>query len=289
MRNKIRNILREANSPKRFRPESYHAFRDPITADDGTSIIGYEWEYEWIETVDKRGEDIQIRVSDWSKAQENPKTGRMIVHLFHVRMPDGSVIITSAEKASEMVGIPVRKIRNAVDKQMRIEDKERSAHETKKQMIAGTAQLTPVQAKKEWSKLSSDERIETYLQYMDRHPELLNSKLDDRKLFSTLRDDEPRHTFATVSDFRSNLLSYIREGMSRIERYGFAKDKGQANALFWSRFQNPSRTTYNFQGKDIPIIDESYFMYHPDGRIMRVHDRFDKAYIPFFEYLGFHI
>jgi hypothetical protein len=288
MRTRIRNILLEAyDEPKRFRPSSYHAFKNPLTGEDGSQIIGYEWEYEWIETVDKRGEDIQIRVSDWSNAHYNEQTGRMIVHLFHVKLSNGETVITSAEKASELVGFPIRKIRSEVDKQMRIEDKERIKQQTKQDIIAGTAQLTVKQAKKAWNDFSSDDKIQTCLAYIDRHPELLTQKIDFNKLFNMLKNDEPRHILAPVIDFREYMLSYLNNSKSFIRSYGYTKDKSGANALFWTRFQTPPRTTYILKGKEIPIIDESFFMYHPDGRVMRVHQKYDGVYIPFFEYVGF--
>lgn len=288
MRKRIHNILIEAdNSIKRFRPSSYHAFADPITGEDGSKIIGYEWEYEWIETVDKRGEEIQVRISNWERAEYNERTGRMIVHLFHVLLPDGKEVITSAEEASKMVGVDIRSIRNSVNKQMKAEEREHKKNQTKQDIINGTAQLTFPQAKKEWSKLTTEEKTELYLKYLDRHPEFVKKNINDKDLYIAMKSEESKHTFSSIIDFRQNFLSYINSAKEKVEIYGYAKDKGGANGLFWSRFQTPPRKTYSFKGKDIPLIDESYFMHHQDGRIMRVHEVFDKYQIPFFEYIGF--
>lgn len=58
---------------------------DPPIATPAGEILSYEWSSQLVETVDKRGEDRIIRVSDWDEAVTNEETGRPIVHRFTVK------------------------------------------------------------------------------------------------------------------------------------------------------------------------------------------------------------
>lgn len=73
-------------------------FEKPIETPLGR-VVSYEWQSELVEDVDKEGEAVLKRVSDWDKAVANAETGRAIVHHFTVVQPDGSQKTVSLESA----------------------------------------------------------------------------------------------------------------------------------------------------------------------------------------------
>lgn len=73
-------------------------FEKPIETPLGR-VVSYEWQSDVIEDVDKDGEAVLKRVSDWDKAISNAETGRAIVHHFTVIQPDGTEKIVSLESA----------------------------------------------------------------------------------------------------------------------------------------------------------------------------------------------
>jgi hypothetical protein len=88
----------------RFRPKTLVEFKRPITGPSGAKLAAYEWKYRLEDTVDKRGEDAAVRVSNWEESQTNDATGREVVHQFHVETPDGKSQVVSLETAIELLG-----------------------------------------------------------------------------------------------------------------------------------------------------------------------------------------
>lgn len=91
-------------SPGRFRPKTLVEFAKPYRGPSGASLVAYEWKHELKETVDKRGEDSAVRVSNWNESATNWQTGREIVHQFHVTSPNGETRVTSLETALKLMG-----------------------------------------------------------------------------------------------------------------------------------------------------------------------------------------
>lgn len=80
-------------------------FTTPIAGPSGASIHAYNWQYKMEDMgVDKRGEEVTKRVSDWDLAQVNPTTGREIVHHFRISDPSGQHKIVSLESAIKELG-----------------------------------------------------------------------------------------------------------------------------------------------------------------------------------------
>lgn len=92
------------SSASRFRPRKRVEFDTPIKGPSGAVLKAYEWQYEFEEYIDDRGEERVRRVSDWNKAELSDETGRDIVHQFEVVTPDGLGYLVSAESALKMMG-----------------------------------------------------------------------------------------------------------------------------------------------------------------------------------------
>lgn len=90
--------------PGRFRPKSYVEFEKPFVGKNGTKLVGYEWHYTLEHSVDKRGEDVTRRVSDWENSTPNEKTGREVVHEFTIESHDGETHQVSLESALKEMG-----------------------------------------------------------------------------------------------------------------------------------------------------------------------------------------
>lgn len=94
-----------ASKPAVGRSKNSVEFSKPITGPSGASIRAYDWQYKLEEDgVDKRGESITRRVSDWDASASNPETGREIVHHFRVTDPDDKSRVVSLESALSILG-----------------------------------------------------------------------------------------------------------------------------------------------------------------------------------------
>ncbi|MEY3895197.1 MAG: hypothetical protein RLZZ214_716, partial [Verrucomicrobiota bacterium] len=91
-------------APGRFRPKTLVEFAKPYRGPSGAELQAYEWKHTLQETVDKRGEDAAVRVSNWEDAATNMQTGREIVHQFHVTTKDGKAYVVSLESALKILG-----------------------------------------------------------------------------------------------------------------------------------------------------------------------------------------
>ena len=89
-------IERDATRLSRGKPRESIAFKKPVITPLG-EVVGYSWSSQLVEDVDKAGEPILRRVSNWEEAANNAETGRDIVHRFLIRKPDGSASEVSLE------------------------------------------------------------------------------------------------------------------------------------------------------------------------------------------------
>ncbi|MDR1190068.1 MAG: hypothetical protein LBK60_00185 [Verrucomicrobiales bacterium] len=85
-------------------------FKAPLTGTSGARLISYEWRWKLHEYVDWRGEDQTKRVSDWGQAETSDLTGRDLVHLFTVRMPDGQEQVVSMEGVARALDVEVNSL-----------------------------------------------------------------------------------------------------------------------------------------------------------------------------------
>lgn len=88
----------------RKRPRQRVELERPLVGPSGAKLLAYEWQHKTIDDVDKRGEDVARRVSDWERAEVSPHTGREIVHHFEVSLPSGEVHTVSAESVADLLG-----------------------------------------------------------------------------------------------------------------------------------------------------------------------------------------
>jgi hypothetical protein len=88
----------------RKRPKQRVELERPLVGPSGAKLLAYEWQHKTVDDVDKRGEDVARRVSDWDKAEVSPHTGREIVHHFEVSLPSGDVHTVSAESVADLLG-----------------------------------------------------------------------------------------------------------------------------------------------------------------------------------------
>lgn len=90
------------------RRDIHYVFSKPIPGPSGAELVGYEWRHEKVTMTDHRGEDVVRRISDWDRAATNEETGRQVVHVFHVAMPDGKVKEQSLETALKSLGFKTK-------------------------------------------------------------------------------------------------------------------------------------------------------------------------------------
>jgi hypothetical protein len=80
--------------------------RTPIRGKTGAEIVGYHWVSHLEEGMFK-----DRRVSSWEDAQISVPTGRKIVHLYWVRMPDtGEIILMGVGAAKKALGMAESKL-----------------------------------------------------------------------------------------------------------------------------------------------------------------------------------
>jgi hypothetical protein len=95
-----RSDMNTAEFEPRFR------LRTPIRGRTGAEIVGYHWVSHLEEGMFK-----DRRVSSWEDAQTSVPTGRKIVHLFWVRMPDtGEIILMGVGAAKKALGLTEAKL-----------------------------------------------------------------------------------------------------------------------------------------------------------------------------------
>jgi hypothetical protein len=86
--------------------EPRYMLRTPIRGKTGAEIVGYQWVSHMEEGMFR-----DRRVSSWEDAQVSVPTGRKIVHLFWVRMPDtGEIILMGVGAAKKALGLAEAKL-----------------------------------------------------------------------------------------------------------------------------------------------------------------------------------
>ena len=80
----------------RGKPRESIVFKKPVPTPLG-DVIGYSWSSQLVEDVDKVGEPVLRRISNWEEAANNAETGRDIVHRFLIKKPDGTTSEVSLE------------------------------------------------------------------------------------------------------------------------------------------------------------------------------------------------
>ena len=100
----------------RMRTKGPVNFTKPYVGKTGAQLVGYEWVWTPIETVDRRGEDRVLRVSDWERSITNPETNRQIVHHFFIETVNGEEREVSAETAAKLLGVTQSTVRRSAKK-----------------------------------------------------------------------------------------------------------------------------------------------------------------------------
>jgi hypothetical protein len=90
-----------------------------IQGPDGSEVVGYEWRSKIGDSHSAReGGLVSKRISDWDNSDVSTGTGRDIVHVFHVRRPDGTVTPEGINSASNLLGIPQSSLRTKAKNSM---------------------------------------------------------------------------------------------------------------------------------------------------------------------------
>ena len=82
-----------------------HRLREPIVGKTGAKIVAYRWL-----TRTEEGMYGDRAVSDWEAAQTSSPTGRSIVHVFGVELPDGSREFMGRNAAQNAIGIDASRL-----------------------------------------------------------------------------------------------------------------------------------------------------------------------------------
>ena len=93
------------SASSRFKPKETIIFDKLIIGPSGAKLKAYEWKYEWAIDEDKKEGGIKdVRVSDWTQAQQSADTGRGIVHQFTIEMPNREIKTVSSESVLNLLG-----------------------------------------------------------------------------------------------------------------------------------------------------------------------------------------
>ena len=87
----------------RLKSDAQVVFPAPITGNTGAELVSYEWAYQ-IEDVQTADDVVAKKVSNWDRADVSDETGRLIVHKFDVKAPDGTIKTVSLETAARLLG-----------------------------------------------------------------------------------------------------------------------------------------------------------------------------------------
>jgi len=98
------NFDKIISSSSRFKPSDTIVFDPPLLGKNGTKLVAYQWKYTIESSFNKEGEEYGKRVSDWAQAEESAETGRDLVHVFDIEMPDGSKKSVSSESVLSIMG-----------------------------------------------------------------------------------------------------------------------------------------------------------------------------------------
>jgi hypothetical protein len=98
------NFDKIISSSSRFKPSDIITFDPPLIGKNGTKLVSYQWKYTIESSFNKEGEEYGKRVSDWTQAELSAETGRDLVHVFDVQMPDGTLKSVSSESVLSIMG-----------------------------------------------------------------------------------------------------------------------------------------------------------------------------------------
>jgi len=87
----------------RLKSDARVVFPTSIKGNTGAELVSYEWAYH-IEDVQTADDVVAKKVSNWDRADVSDETGRLIVHKFDVKAPDGTVKTVSLETAARLLG-----------------------------------------------------------------------------------------------------------------------------------------------------------------------------------------
>lgn len=87
----------------RLKSDAQVVFPAPIKGNTGAELVSYEWAWQ-IEDVQTADDVVAKKVSNWDRADVSDETGRLIVHKFDVKAPDGTVKTVSLETAARLLG-----------------------------------------------------------------------------------------------------------------------------------------------------------------------------------------
>lgn len=87
----------------RLKSNAQVVFPAPIKGNTGAELVAYEWAWQ-IEDVQTADDVVAKKVSNWDRADVSDETGRLIVHKFDVKAPDGTVKTVSLETAARLLG-----------------------------------------------------------------------------------------------------------------------------------------------------------------------------------------
>jgi len=100
----VSDFSKVASASSRFRPVETIVFNPPLVGTNGAKLISYTWKYEMTMQPNWEGELVGKRISDWSQAENSADTGRDIVHVYNVQMPDGTIKSVSSESVPILLG-----------------------------------------------------------------------------------------------------------------------------------------------------------------------------------------
>jgi len=100
----VSDFSKVASASSRFKPVETIVFNPPLVGTNGAKLISYTWKYEMTMQPNWEGELVGKRMSDWSQAENSADTGRDIVHVYNVQMPDETIKSVSSESVPILLG-----------------------------------------------------------------------------------------------------------------------------------------------------------------------------------------
>lgn len=188
-------------------------FEKPYVGKTGAKLLGYEWPHIKVEEVDKRGEEVVRRYSDWTMADISDMTGRKFVHKFIIERTDGTETTLSAESAAVALGLSEAATRSKARKMLEDEIKHQKYMERvlaeADAIEAGPWHETPAEAMEKsdapfirsWIKHKNwgERKRESIKQYGS------DSGYYGREILPFLKDANGRYQFAFAHDSREEL------------------------------------------------------------------------------------
>jgi hypothetical protein len=136
------------------------ALTDPIVGPTGAKIVGYRWMSQIEE-----GNYGDRRVSNWSESQTSEPTGRSIVHLYWVDIPNSGRKLMGIGAAQKALGIKQPQLRSIAKREQAAQVSRKAAESRLNRSYEEAAQPTAAEAsqrfrKANWSAMRSDAQNE---------------------------------------------------------------------------------------------------------------------------------